>query len=334
MRFVVLVLPIVASFTFVSSGIADEPAKIRLWERRPSPGSPATKPDDEPELFVKRPSGAANGTAVIVLPGGGYSGLAMTYEGLDVGDWFDSFGVTAFVLKYRLRGTGHMHPIPMMDGQRAIRTVRGSRRRVGLDLCASACWVSPPAGTSRVPLPLISTTAVDNGRIPSNVLSSRPDFLILCYPVISLVAPYAHHGSVDNLLGESPDPNLLYSLSNETQVTPNTPPTFIFHTSEDSGVPAENAVAFYLALHKAGVPARNAHLRKGQHGVGLAKDIPGTKQWPNLCRNGWTGRWSCAKPMSRRTDVGQIHKKGLAFRRASAVKVAMGTTRELHARMR
>ena len=96
---------------------------IHLWEKG-APGTPATKPQDEPELYMKLPTVPSNGTAVIILPGGGYGGLAMTYEGLDVGDWFASFGVTAFVLKYRMHGTGHMHPVPMMDGQRAIRTVR------------------------------------------------------------------------------------------------------------------------------------------------------------------------------------------------------------------
>jgi acetyl esterase/lipase len=254
-----------------------------LWKDG-APGSPATKPQDDPVLYLKRPTGPANGTAVIVLPGGGYGHLAMTYEGLDVGDWFNSFGVTAFVLKYRMRETGHMHPIPMLDGQRAIRTVRARAAEWNLDPSRIGVLGFSAGGH------LASTIAThfDNGGKkrpdPIERVSSRPDFLILCYPVISFVAPYAHHGSVDNLLGKSPDSNLLYSLSNETQVSPNTPPTFIFQTTEDTGVPAENAVSFYLALHKAGVPAEMHIFEKGKHGVGLAKEIPGANQWPALCK--------------------------------------------------
>jgi acetyl esterase/lipase len=283
MRLVVLVFLVVASFTFVSSGDAAEPVTIPLWKDG-APGSPATKPKDEPVLFLKRPSNGANGAAVVICPGGGYSGLAMTYEGLDVGDWFNTFGVTAFVLKYRLHGTGHMHPIPMLDGQRAIRTVRARAADWNLDPSRVGVLGFSAGGH------LASTigTHFDKGGNkrpdPIDRISSRPDFLILCYPVISLVAPYSHRGSVENLLGKSPDSNLLYSLSNETQVSPNTPPTFIFQTSEDTGVPAENAVSFYLALHKAGVPAEMHIFEKGKHGVGLAKEIPGANQWPALCK--------------------------------------------------
>ena len=284
MRLVVLFLAVIPGLVVIPRGHGDEPAKIRLWKDG-APGSPATKLENEPVLFVKRPSGAANGAAVIVLPGGGYGHLAMTYEGLDVGDWFNSFGVTAFVLKYRMRESGHMHPIPMLDGQRAIRTVRARAAEWNLDPSRIGVLGFSAGGH------LASTIAThfDNGGKkrpdPIERVSSRPDFLILCYPVISLVAPYAHHGSIDNLLGKSPDSNLLYSLSNETQVSPNTPPTFIFQTSEDTGVPAENAVSFYLALHKAGVPAEMHIFEKGKHGVGLAKEIPGANQWPALCKD-------------------------------------------------
>jgi acetyl esterase/lipase len=257
---------------------------IPLWEKG-APGNPATKPQDEPELYMKLPTAPSIGTAVIILPGGGYGGLAMTYEGLDVADWFGSFGVTAFVLKYRMHGTGHMHPIPMMDGQRAIRTVRARAAEWKLDPSRVGVLGFSAGGH------LASTlgTHFDKGNAksadPIERVSSRPDFLILCYPVISLTAPTAHRGSIENLLGETPDPKLLHNLSNETQVTSQTPPTFIFQTSEDKGVPAENAVAFYLALHKAGAPAEMHIFQNGPHGVGLAKDFPGTKEWPELCHN-------------------------------------------------
>jgi acetyl esterase/lipase len=264
--------------------LATEFTTVHLWENG-APGTPPTKPQDEPELYVKLPTAPSTGTAVIILPGGGYGGLAMTYEGLDVADWFGSFGVTAFVLKYRMHGTGHMHPVPMMDGQRAIRTVRARAgdwkidpSRVGVLGFSAGGHLASTLGTH-----------FDKGDAksadPIERVSSRPDFLILCYPVISLTAATAHRGSIKNLLGETPDPKLLHILSNETQVTSQTPPTFIFQTSQDKGVPAENAVAFYLALHKAGVPAEMHIFQNGPHGVGLAKDLPGTKQWPELCHN-------------------------------------------------
>src|SRR5437588_379607 len=120
--FIILLLKVAILVGLTRPCRADEPKTIRLWKDG-APGSPPTKPQDEPVLYMKRPSGPATPTAVLVLPGGGYAGLAMSYEGLDVGDWFNSFGVTAFVLKYRMHGTGHMHPVPMLDGQRAIRTV-------------------------------------------------------------------------------------------------------------------------------------------------------------------------------------------------------------------
>lgn len=269
---------------FSEPSCAVEFKTIRLWEKG-APGTPPTKPQDEPEVYMKPPAAPSTGTAVVILPGGGYGALAMTYEGLDVGDWFASFGVTAFVLKYRMHGTGHMHPVPMMDGQRAIRTVRARAAEWKIDPSRIGVLGFSAGGH------LASTlgTHFDKGDAKSSDqierVSSRPDFLILCYPVISFTAETTHRGSIANLLGDSPDPKLLHSLSNETQVTPETPPTFIFQTSEDKGVPAENAVAFYLALHKAGVPAEMHIFQNGPHGVGMAKDLPATKEWPELCRN-------------------------------------------------
>lgn len=255
---------------------------IRLWEKG-APGSPATKPKDEPELYVKLPT-APNGTAVIILPGGGYGALAMTYEGLDVADWFRSFGVTAFVLKYRMHGTGHMHPIPMMDGQRAIRMVRARAAEWHIDPSRIGVLGFSAGGHLASTLGTHFDKGDPKAADPIDRVSSRPDFLVLCYPVISLTAEARHKGSVRNLLGDTPDPKLLENLSNEKQVTNDTPPTFIFQTSEDKGVPAENAVAFYLALHKAKVPAEMHIFQNGPHGVGMAKKIPGTNEWPALLR--------------------------------------------------
>jgi acetyl esterase/lipase len=238
-------------------------------------------------MYMSTPTGdvAPNGTAVVVLPGGGYGGLAMDHEGKQIAEWLNAQGVTAFVLKYRMHGTGHMHPVPMMDGQRAVRLVRSRAKEWKIDPARIGVMGFSAGGH------LASTlgTHFDAGKAgsddPVEQASSRPDFLILCYPVISMTADYAHKGSVANLLGKSPDPKLLHDLSNDTQVTAETPPTFIFQTSEDTGVPAENCVSFYLALHKAGVPCEMHIFQAGKHGLGLAKDVPGTNAWPELCHN-------------------------------------------------
>ncbi len=279
---------------------ATEPTTIPLWKNG-APGSPPTKPKDEPVLYMTRPTANPTTTAVIVLPGGGYGGLAISYEGHDVADWFNSFGVTAFVLKYRMHGTGHIYPVPMMDGRRAIRTVRARAAEWGIDPSRIGVLGFSAGGH------LASTlgTHFDNGKPESGDrierVSSRPDFLILCYPVISLEAPTTHRGSLENLLGKTPNPKLVHNLSNETQVTPQTPPTFIFQTSEDKSVPAENAVAFYLALHKAGVPVEMHIFQSGKHGVGLAQKIPGSNKWPELCHE-WLKVLGLLQPASNTKD--------------------------------
>jgi acetyl esterase/lipase len=206
--------------------------------------------------------------------------------------------VTAFVLKYRMHGTGHMHPVPMMDGQRAIRTVRTRAKewnldpsRVGILGFSAGGHLASTLGTH------FDSGAADNPD-PIEHASSRPDFLVLCYPVISFEESFTHKGSRENLLGKSPDPALVHSLSNETQVTAETPPTFIFQTSEDTGVPAENCVAFYLALHEAGVPVEMHIFQNGKHGLGLAKDIPGTREWPKLCQE-WLAMRGLLKASTR-----------------------------------
>jgi len=257
--------------------------QIPLWKDG-APGAP-TKPQDEPMLFVHRPAAdIATPTAVIVCPGGGYSHLSMEKEGSKIAEWLNSFGVTAFVLRYRHGGTGHKHPIPMQDGQRAIRTVRSRAAEWGIDPNKIGVMGFSAGGHLTSTLGTHFDAGDPTAADPIDRASSRPDFLILCYPVISLAASYTHTGSRDSLLGKNPDADLLQSLSNETQVTHETPPTFLFHTDEDTAVPAENSIVFYEALRKAGVPAELHVYRKGGHGAGLAQDIPGTSDWPARCR--------------------------------------------------
>jgi acetyl esterase/lipase len=192
--------------------------------------------------------------------------------------------VTGFVLKYRHSASGHKHPVPMMDVQRALRTVRARAGEWGIDP-ARICVMGFSAGGH---LASTAATHFDAGDAqaadPIDRVSSRPDFLILCYPVISMSERFMHRGSHDNLLGKTPDSALEKNMSNDLQVTAETPPTFIFQTNEDKTVPAENCVAFYLALRRAGVPAEMHIYQNGRHGLGMAKDSPGARGWPDQCR--------------------------------------------------
>ncbi len=225
---------------------------------------------------------------MIVCPGGGYSGLSMDKEGDQIARWLNSLGVTSFVLKYRL-GPKYHHPIELGDAQRAIRTVRAKAAeyrvlpdRVGImGFSMPAAHLAATAGTH-------FDTGKPDAADPIDRLGSRPDFLILCYPVVSLTN-YVHQGSKRNLLGDNPDPKLVETLSNETQVTAQTPPTFLFHTNADTGVPAENSMLFFMALRKAGVPAEIHIYEKGPHGVGLAQTDEALSTWPSRLAD-WLAR--------------------------------------------
>jgi acetyl esterase/lipase len=257
---------------------------IPLWKDG-APGTPATKPSDEPTLTLTRPKGdSTTKTAVIICPGGGYAHLAIDKEGTKIAEWLNSFGVTALVLRYRHHGTGHMHPVPMLDGQRAIRTVRSSAAEWNIDPDSIGVMGFSAGGHLASTLGThfdVGNSAADD---PIDRASSRPDFLILCYPVISMTADTMHKGSRDSLIGRDADAKLARSMSSELQVTSETPPTFIFQTDADKTVPAENSVAFYLAMRKAKVPAELHIYQSGGHGSGLAKTIPGTDDWPARCK--------------------------------------------------
>ncbi len=245
-----------------------------------APGAQGSADIDKPTLtpYLLAP-GRGAGTAVVVCPGGGYSHLAMDHEGDQVARWLNSLGVAAFVLKYRL-GPKYHHPVELGDAQRAIRTVRaraGAYRvmpdRVGIMGFSAGGHLASTAATH-----------FDGGNAmaadPIDRASSRPDFAVLCYPVISFTTPYVHRGSLRALLGDNPDPKLVESLSNELQVTAQTPPTFLFHTSDDPVVPVENSLLFYQALRKAGVPAELHVYEHGPHGVGLAATDATLGTWP------------------------------------------------------
>ena len=270
------------------------PQEIPLWEGG-APGALGTDDPDRPTLTIYRAARGASGTGVVVAPGGGYGNLAMDHEGRQVAAYFNAMGVAAFVLKYRL-GPRYRHPIPLTDAQRAIRLARARAsefgvlpNRIGMMGFSAGGHLTATAGTH-----------FDDGKAdavdPVDKASSRPDFLILGYPVISFDASITHAGSLRNLLGDKPDPKLVEDLSNELRVTPQTPPTFLFHTNADTGVPPENSVRFYLALRKAKVPAEMHIFENGPHGVGLALGDAALSAWPALLTNWLRGRGLLTKP--------------------------------------
>jgi acetyl esterase/lipase len=271
--------------------IAAEPPRELLWPNG-APGAGGSDPaNDQPALTIySPPEGTGNGTAVVICPGGGYRNLAMGHEGHDIATWLNGMGITGVVLEYRMSRGGYQHPIPLMDAQRALRTIRFRAEELNLDPnrigilgFSAGGHLASTAGTH-------FDTGNPNADDPVERVGCRPDFMILCYPVIALGETYTHKGSQRNLIGENPPQELINSLSNEKQVTAHTPPTFLFHTDEDTSVPPENSVVFYLALRKAGVPAELHIYQNGRHGRGLAQNIQGTSGWPEACKQWLLGQ--------------------------------------------
>jgi len=264
--------------------IVQEPQTIPLWPDK-APGALGTAPEDTPTLTIYMPPNTTGPmTAVIVAPGGGYVGLSMNLEGRMPANYLNSLGVAAFVLKYRL-GPKYHHPIELGDAQRAIRTVRS--RAVEWHVAPDHIGIMGFSAGGH--LASTASTHFDAGDPASNDpidrVGSRPDFAILGYPVITFIEAWTHQGSKRALLGDSPDPSAARNLSNETQVTASTPPTFLFHTNADTAVPAENSVTYFLALRKAGVPAELHVFKDGPHGVGLAMQDPALGEWPRVLAN-------------------------------------------------
>jgi acetyl esterase/lipase len=219
----------------------------------------------------------------VICPGGGYGGLAMDHEGHQIGRWLNDNGIAGFICDYRHRGKGYGHPAPLQDAQRAIRTVRSRAKEFGVDPGKIGILGFSAGGH----LTSSALTHFDAGKADADDeierVSCRPDFGVLCYPVIAFDQPFTHKGSQNNLLGKDASAELIASMSSEKQVTDQTPPCFLWHTTEDTGVPPLNSVVFYSALIAHKVPAELHIFEKGRHGVGLAKDIPGTDGWPAAC---------------------------------------------------
>ena len=267
---------------------APRPVTYLLWSDGP-PGVALDARGVRPTLTLHRPPATkANGAAVVVCPGGGYQGLA-AHEADPIAAWLNGLGITAVVLRYRL-GPDFHHPAMLEDAARAIRTTRANAQLWQVDPNRVAILGFSAGGH----LASTAGTHFDAGQVdaadPIDRQSSRPDRLILLYPVISMREPMTHAGSKRNLLGTDPAPDLVASLSNETQVRPETPPTFIAHTDADSVVPAENPLLFTLALRQARVPVEFHLFEAGRHGLGLGQDGSPFGEWPHLCE-----RWLAAQ---------------------------------------
>ena len=263
----------------IAATLAAQTKTELLWPNG-APGALGSADADKPSLtFFPVATRYVSGTAVVVCPGGGYGALAMDHEGYQIAGFLNSLGIAAFVLKYRL-GPRYHHPAPLNDAQRAIRMVRSRAKELGVAPDRIGIWGFSAGGH----LASSAATHFDQGKADAadavDRVSSRPDFAILAYPVITFTEEaYVHKGSRRNLLGDNPDPKLVEFMSSEKQVTAQTPPTFLFHTDADTAVPSENSVLFYLALRKAKVPAEMHIYQNGKHGVGLAPTDPVLHSW-------------------------------------------------------
>jgi acetyl esterase/lipase len=258
---------------------ADMQSPIPLWPNG-APGALGTSSNDIPTLTPYLVDGTnATGAAMVICPGGGYQHLA-PHEGNDYALWLNQHGVTCFVLKYRLGSNSYHFPVEFEDGTRAMRWVRAHAADYKIDPHRIGIMGSSAGGHMAAMLMTHFDAGNKDSSDPVEQQSSRPDRAILCYAVITMEDPYAHKGSREYLLGKNPSFKLVRLLSNELQVTKDTPPCFMWTTFEDKTVPMENTIMFADALRKHGVPFALHVYEKGRHGLGLDDKPPFTHPHP------------------------------------------------------
>ena len=239
-----------------------EPKRIGLWNGRASLGDGQVQ-ETEVWITVYRPA-KANGTAIVICPGGGYGGHAIEPEGHGIARWLNGHGITGVVFEYRL--PAGRHQVPLLDAQRAIRTVRANAKELKVDPARIGILGFSAGGH----LASTAATHFDNGNAQAtdvvDRVSCRPDFAILIYPVITM-GELTHQGSKQNLLGKQPSAELVELFSNELQVTAETPPTFLAHAKDDAAVVPANSQMFYDALQTYKVPSEYLELASGGHGL-------------------------------------------------------------------
>lgn len=279
-----------------AAGDANSSARTQLLWPAGAPGAKAAGEKDKPAMTIYLPpKEKATGAAVVVIPGGGYWAVAIDHEGHQVARWLNSIGIAGFVVDYRNRGKGYGHPAPIQDAQRAIRTVRGRAAEFGVEPnkigvlgFSAGGHLASTAGTHFAEKFYEPNDVIDEA-------SARPDFMILIYPVITLSESFSHAGSREALLGKNAPLEMFEKFSNDRQVTPQTPPAFLVHTSQDKAVPVENSILFYRACIKAGVPAEMHIFEKGEHGFGLGKPGQAAAAWPDLAATWMTQMGLCGK---------------------------------------
>jgi len=281
-------LIIAAAFSGYGQGSA-----IKLWETS-APNAVGNTPLDIPTITpFPAPKDLASRAAIVVCPGGGYSHLSDVKEGSDVARWLNSLGITAFVLKYRLGMTYHQ-PNQLLDAARAVRYVRTNAAKWDVDPDKIGILGFSAGGHLASTLGTHFDSGKANSTDPIERVSSRPDLMILVYPVITM-GEFAHAGSKRNLLDENPSEDIVKQYSNELHITADTPPTFIVHTMTDTTVPVENSLMFVQALRKAKVPVEFHLYEKGPHGFGLAPTDPVLSTWPARCAD-WLALHGFTKP--------------------------------------
>jgi acetyl esterase/lipase len=259
---------------------------IRLWPGA-APEAKGNTCFDIPAITIFEPrSGQANGSAVVVFPGGAYAHLAGDLEGREVADWFTARGFVAFIVSYRLSLHGYILPVPLLDGRRAIQTVRARAADYHIDPnrivvigFSAGGHLAALTGTQSVP----GNPSADD---PIDRVSSRPDFMVLGYPWIGAISTDTSHLSYCKLFNVMDQCDALRAKYDPTLfVTKDTPPTFIYHTFNDKTVPIQQSLDFFQALVKAGVPTEYHVFPNGTHGSGLGKGDPQLDAWPGLLEN-------------------------------------------------
>jgi len=237
-----------------------------------------------PDLTVFLPDPAkANGAAVLICPGGGYGTLAFDHEGNAIAGWLNENGIAGIILKYRLPSDRIMADKaigPLQDAQEAMRVIRRN----------AAAWKIDPKRVGVIGFSAgghlastISTHYADKVYDVKDNVNARPDFSLLIYPVISMDTAITHRGSRNNLIGIDPTEKNVLRFSNEKQITRDTPPAFLVHSSDDNAVPVMNSIGYYMGLQKKKIPAELHIFQKGGHGYGLAPNGGTESSWPALC---------------------------------------------------
>mgnify|MGYP001555725195 FL=1 len=256
---------------------------IRLWQGD-APQAKGKACTDIPTLTIFQPQpGHGNGSAVVVLPGGAYLGLAANLEGRQVADWFTARGFTAFILQYRLSSNGYLLPVPLLDARRAVQLVRSRATEFHIDP-QRIVMIGFSAGGHLAALSGVQPVEGDPAAAdPIERVSSRPNFLVLGYPWIGAISSDTSHLSYCKLFHVMDRcEELRKAYSPDLFVNKDTPPTFWWHTFDDNTVPVEQGLRFYEALVKAGVPSEAHIFSHGPHGTGLGTGDPSLDQWPVL----------------------------------------------------